>query len=142
MLLTLGGLFGCLYAPLDGLWGWAIVLGLGQGGTFSLALTLIVLRSRDAHVAANLSSMAQGIGYTLASFGPFAVGLVHDWTGGWSAIGWIFAVIGLGAIVAGLGAGRRCMCRSPAKKSRDTPPPAWRGRQARSRGSSPGFAWR
>jgi len=106
MLLTLGGLFGCLYAPLDGLWGWAILLGLGQGGTFSLALTLIVLRSRDSHVAANLSSMAQGFGYTLASIGPFAVGLVHDWTGGWSAIGWIFAVIGLGAIIAGLGAGR------------------------------------
>ncbi|MEX5595413.1 CynX/NimT family MFS transporter [Pseudomonas orientalis] len=106
MLLTLGGLFGCLYAPLEGLWGWAIVLGLGQGGTFSLALTLIVLRSRDSHVAANLSSMAQGIGYTLASLGPFAVGLVHDWTGGWTATGWIFAVIGLGAIVAGLGAGR------------------------------------
>ena len=106
MLLTLGGLFGCLYAPLDGLWGWAIVLGLGQGGTFSLALTLIVLRSRDAHVAANLSSMAQGIGYTLASLGPFAVGLVHDWTGGWTAIGWIFALLGVGAIIAGLGAGR------------------------------------
>ncbi|QHF43323.1 cyanate transporter [Pseudomonas sp. S35] len=106
MLLTLGGLFGCLYAPLDGLWGWAIVLGLGQGGTFSLALTLIVLRSRDAHVAANLSSMAQGIGYTLASLGPLAVGLLHDWTGGWAATGWIFALLGVGAITAGLGAGR------------------------------------
>ncbi|MDQ0125348.1 CP family cyanate transporter-like MFS transporter [Pseudomonas lini] len=106
MTMTLGGLFGCLYAPLDGLWGWAILLGLGQGATFSLALTLIVLRSRDAHVAANLSSMAQGFGYTLASMGPFAVGIVHDWTGGWTALGWIFGVIGLGAIIAGLGAGR------------------------------------
>ncbi|CRM51864.1 CynX/NimT family MFS transporter [Pseudomonas sp. 58 R 12] len=106
MLLTLAGLFGCLYAPLEGLWGWAVLLGLGQGGTFSLALTLIVLRSRDSHVAANLSGMAQGIGYTLASLGPLAVGLVHDWTGGWAAVGWIFAVIGVGAIVAGLGAGR------------------------------------
>lgn len=106
MAMTLGGLFGCLYAPIDGLWGWAILLGLGQGATFSLALTLIVLRSRDAHVAANLSSMAQGFGYTLASMGPFAVGVVHDWTGGWSAVGWIFGVIGLGAIIAGLGAGR------------------------------------
>ena len=106
MLLTLGGLFGCLYAPLEGLWGWAILLGLGQGGTFSLALTLIVLRSRDAHVAANLSGMAQGIGYTLASLGPLAVGLVHDWTGGWAATGWIFALLGVGAIIAGLGAGR------------------------------------
>lgn len=106
MLLTLSGLFGCLYAPINGLWGWAILLGLGQGGAFSLALTLIVLRSRDAHVAANLSSMAQGFGYTLASMGPFAVGIVHDWTGGWNAVGWIFGVIGLGAIIAGLGAGR------------------------------------
>ncbi|MGY2681961.1 CynX/NimT family MFS transporter [Pseudomonas tolaasii] len=106
MLLTLGGLFGCLFAPLDGLWGWAILLGLGQGGTFSLALTLIVLRSRDSHVAANLSGMAQGIGYTLASMGPLAVGVLHDWTGGWSATGWVFGVIGLGAIIAGWGAGR------------------------------------
>uniref|UniRef100_UPI00064C6777 CynX/NimT family MFS transporter n=3 Tax=Pseudomonas TaxID=286 RepID=UPI00064C6777 len=89
MLITLAGLFGCLYAPLSGLWGWAVVLGLGQGGTFALALTLIVLRSKDAHVAANLSSMAQGVGYTLASMGPFAVGLVHDLTGGWAAVGWI-----------------------------------------------------
>ncbi|UII72529.1 CynX/NimT family MFS transporter [Pseudomonas sp. HN11] len=106
MLLTLGGLFGCLFAPLDGLWGWAILLGLGQGGTFSLALTLIVLRSRNSHVAANLSSMAQGIGYTLASMGPLAVGVLHDWTGGWGATGWVFGVIGLGAIITGYGAGR------------------------------------
>jgi CP family cyanate transporter-like MFS transporter len=106
MLLTLTGLFGCLYAPLEGLWGWAILLGLGQGGTFSLALALIVLRSRDSHVAANLSSMAQGVGYTIASMGPFAVGVVHDVTGSWSAIGWIFGVLGLGAMIAGMGAGR------------------------------------
>ncbi|MBF8745558.1 MFS transporter [Pseudomonas putida] len=106
MLTTLAGLFGCLYAPLSGLWGWAVVLGIGQGGTFALALTLIVLRSSDAHVAANLSSMAQGVGYTLASMGPFAVGLVHDLTGGWTAVGWIFAVLGVAAIVSGLGAGR------------------------------------
>ncbi|WP_404942646.1 CynX/NimT family MFS transporter [Pseudomonas brassicacearum] len=106
MLMALGGLFGCLYAPIEGLWDWAILLGLGQGATFSLALTLIVLRSRDAHVAANLSSMAQGFGYTLASLGPFAVGVVHDLTGGWNALGWIFGLVGLGAIIAGIGAGR------------------------------------
>ncbi|KJZ37904.1 MFS transporter [Pseudomonas fluorescens] len=116
MLMTLGGLFGCLYAPIEGLWGWAILLGLGQGATFSLALTLIVLRSRDSHVAANLSSMAQGFGYTLASMGPFAVGIVHDWTGGWTALGWIFGVIGLGAIVAGLGAGRSRYVRVESEK--------------------------
>jgi CP family cyanate transporter-like MFS transporter len=46
------------------------------------------------------------VGYTLASTGPFAVGLVHDLTGGWDALGWIFAVLGIGAIAFGLGAGR------------------------------------
>lgn len=116
MLTTLAGLFGCLYAPISGLWGWAVVLGLGQGATFALALTLIVLRSGDAHVAANLSSMAQGVGYTLASMGPLAVGLVHDITGGWAAVGWIFAVVGLGALVFGLGAGRALHVQVTAEK--------------------------
>lgn len=106
MALSLVGLFGCLYAPLGGLWGWAVVLGLGQGGTFAVALTLIVLRAGNAQVAASLSGMAQGFGYTLASMGPLAVGVVHDLTNGWAAMGWVFAVIGLGATLAGMGAGR------------------------------------
>jgi CP family cyanate transporter-like MFS transporter len=38
--------------------------------------------------------------------GPFAVGLVHDMTGGWGAVGWVFAVIGVAATAAGMGAGR------------------------------------
>jgi CP family cyanate transporter-like MFS transporter len=42
----------------------------------------------------------------MASMGPLAVGLVHDRTGTWNTAGWIFAVIGGAAIVAGLGAGR------------------------------------
>jgi CP family cyanate transporter-like MFS transporter len=111
MLLTLAGLFGCLYAPMSGVWGWAVVLGLGQGGMFAIALTLIVLRSPDSHVAASLSSMAQGIGYTIASCGPLAVGLVHDWTGGWNAVGWIFGIVGAAAILAGVGAGRALQVR-------------------------------
>jgi CP family cyanate transporter-like MFS transporter len=60
--------------------------------------------------------MAQGFGYTLASMGPFAVGIVHDWTGGWNAVGWIFGVIGLGAIIAGLGAGRALYVQVESEK--------------------------
>jgi len=82
------------------------VLGLGQGGTFSIALALIVLRSPDSHVASNLSGMAQGVGYTLAACGPFLVGVVHDATGGWAATGVIFVVVTVAGIVFGLGAGR------------------------------------
>lgn len=104
--LTLAGLLGFLYAPLDSIGLWALVLGLGQGGTFSIALALIVLRSPDAYVASHLSGMAQGVGYTLAAAGPFVVGLVHDLTGGWNAVGAIFVALSVGALLAGLGAGR------------------------------------
>ncbi|MBD9504079.1 CynX/NimT family MFS transporter [Pseudomonas sp. PDM17] len=106
MALTLAGLLGLLFAPLSGIWGWAVVLGLGQGGTFSIALALIVLRSPDSHIASNLSGMAQGVGYTLAACGPFLVGVVHDATGGWAATGVIFVVVTVAGIVFGLGAGR------------------------------------
>ena len=106
MTLVLCGMLGCLYAPLGTLWGCAVVLGLGQGGSFSLGLALIVLRSPDAQVAGSLSSMAQGVGYTLASLGPLAVGILHDWSGSWDVLGWLFAAIGLAAMLFGLFAGR------------------------------------
>ncbi|UXY14461.1 MFS transporter [Chitiniphilus purpureus] len=104
--LTLAGLLGCLFAPLSQRWVWATVLGLGQGGTFSIALTLIVLRARDPYMAAQLSGMAQGVGYTLAALGPFALGLLHQWHGSWAPAGVFFALVTLAALAAGLGAGR------------------------------------
>ncbi|WP_188112345.1 CynX/NimT family MFS transporter [Salinicola aestuarinus] len=104
--MTLTGLLGCLFAPISTVWVWAVVLGLGQGGTFSMALTLLALRAPDAVTAANLSAMAQGIGYTLAALGPLLVGLLHDWSDDWNAVGVLLAAIALCAIGAGLGAGR------------------------------------
>ncbi|TJZ73323.1 CynX/NimT family MFS transporter [Chitiniphilus eburneus] len=107
LVLTWAGLLGCLFAPLSQLWPWAIVLGLGQGGTFSIALTLIVLRARDPHVAAHLSGMSQGVGYTLAALGPFAVGVIHDLSGSWAPLGVFFTILSVAALIAGLGAGRK-----------------------------------
>lgn len=106
MSLTLAGLLGCLYAPVGSLWLWAVILGLGQGGTFSLALALLVLRSRDAETAGRLSGMAQGAGYSLASLGPLLVGIIHDATHGWAPMGVLFALIAVLATLFGLGAGR------------------------------------
>lgn len=106
MALTLIGLLGCLYAPIGSLWLWIVILGLGQGGTFSMALTLLALRAPDATTAASLSAMAQGIGYTLAAMGPLLVGVLHDWSGGWDVVGVLVTAIALGALVMALGAGR------------------------------------
>ncbi|MDS1140550.1 MFS transporter [Pusillimonas sp. SM2304] len=100
------GLTGMLYAPLSTIWGWAILQGIGQGGLFAMAMTVIVLRSPDSHVAAHLSGMAQGVGYVLAAFGPLLVGVLHSLTGSYDASGWLFMALGLVAAASGWGAGR------------------------------------
>ena len=105
--LALIGLLGCLYAPLGSVWLWVILLGLGQGGQFSVAMLLIVLRSGDALTAARLSGMSQGVGYTLAALGPLAVGLLHDWSGTWHGVGALFALVTAAAAAAGSVAGQR-----------------------------------
>jgi len=104
--LTLVGLLGCLYAPLGTLWIWIVILGLGQGGVFAVALSLIVLRAPNAQVATHLSGMAQSVGYTLAAVGPLLAGLLHDWTDNWNASGALFVAICVLAIAFGVGAGR------------------------------------
>lgn len=104
--LAVTALLGVLFAPLSMVWLWAILQGVGQGGLFAMAMTVIVLRSPDSQVAAQLSGMAQGVGYVLAAFGPLLVGILHSTTGGYSVSGWLFALIGIGVAVNGWGAGR------------------------------------
>ncbi|HWP20120.1 MAG TPA: CynX/NimT family MFS transporter [Burkholderiaceae bacterium] len=111
--LALVGIFGCLYAPLSTVWLWVVFLGLGQGGQFSVAMLLIVLRSGDATTAARLSGMSQGVGYTLAAMGPLAVGVLHDLTGGWDAVGVLFALVTLAAAAAGWLGGQRRVIGGP-----------------------------
>ncbi|GGF38683.1 MFS transporter [Aliidongia dinghuensis] len=104
--LVITGLMGAVAAPLSTLWLWAVVLGLGQGSVFAVALMLIVLRTGDPETAAALSGMAQSVGYTLAAMGPFAAGLIKAVTGSWDAVQLLFLVLTAAALAAGLGAGR------------------------------------
>lgn len=99
-------LLGLLFAPLSTIWIWAVLQGIGQGGLIAVAMTAIVLRSADSHVAAHLSGMAQFIGYLLAAIGPLLVGLIRSWTGSFSATALLFVALGLGAAINGWGAGR------------------------------------
>ena len=99
-------LLGLLFAPLSTVWVWAVLQGIGQGGLIAAAMTVIVLRSRDPHVAAHLSGMAQCVGYLLAATGPLIVGLIRGWTGSFAWCAVLFVVLGLGAAVCGWRAGR------------------------------------
>ena len=116
VLLTIATMLACMFAPLHsvgGIWVWAVLLGLAQGGTFALALTLIVMRSPDARVAAQLSGMAQGIGYLIAACGPMLVGLLRAATGSFGAAAFLFCGIGLALLLAGIGAGRARLVGAP-----------------------------
>ncbi|MCE8051091.1 MFS transporter [Halomonas daqingensis] len=80
LMLVLGciaaGLWLLLQAGESWRWPGVVLLGLGQGGSFSLALSLIVLRTANSRLAGKLSGLAQGGGYTLAALGPLAVGVL------------------------------------------------------------------
>lgn len=99
-------LLGILFARTSTVLFWAVLQGIGQGGLIAAAMTIIVLRSPDSHVAAHLSGMAQGVGYVLAAFGPLLVGLIRGWTGSFSESAFLFVALGLGAAIMGFGAGR------------------------------------
>jgi CP family cyanate transporter-like MFS transporter len=104
--LCVASLLGCLYAPLSAVWVCSVLLGLSQGGLFPIALMLIVLRAPDAHLTRQLSSMAQGVGYILASAGPLLAGLLHAWMGNWTGLAVLVVGLGAAMLLAGLGAGR------------------------------------
>lgn len=61
-----------------------IALGLGCGTSFGLVILFFSLRTRNGEQAAQISGMAQCIGYFLAAIGPFLFGFLHDLTGGWN----------------------------------------------------------
>ncbi|MET7762445.1 MFS transporter [Streptomyces sp. NPDC005336] len=104
--LMASGIAGLLVAPAAGAWVWAALIGIGQGGSVGLALTMMVLRTGDAHTSARLSGMAQTWGYLLAAAGPLALGALHQATGGWTLPIAVMLAVCAAVALLGLGAGR------------------------------------
>jgi CP family cyanate transporter-like MFS transporter len=80
---TACGWTGVLLAPASASWLWAILLGLG-GASFTWTLTMIGQSAASPESTAALSGFAQGLGYVVASAGPFGAGFLHDLTGSWT----------------------------------------------------------
>jgi MFS transporter, CP family, cyanate transporter len=110
-------LAGLLFAP-GAAWLWVSLFALGQGGAFSLAVTLFVLRAPDPKRAGELSGMAQAIGYGVAATGAFAVGALHDASGGWDLPLAALLVVIVPLAVAGIAAGRARTVRPGAPGER------------------------
>ena len=85
---------------------WVVLLGLGQGASFSLALTFFALRAPDPGHAAALSGMAQSVGYLLAAGGPFLFGVLRDVTGAWKVPLALLLTVTICLLIAGIGAAR------------------------------------
>ena len=85
---------------------WTGLIGMALGGTFGLALLLIVLRSHDAETAAELSGIVQSIGYFIAATGPFIVGLIYDITEVWNYTIILLLVLAILKLIMGLPVGK------------------------------------
>ena len=85
---------------------WVVLLGLGQGACFSLALTFFALRAPDSEHSAALSGMAQSMGYLLATAGPFFFGVLRDVTQAWTVPLVLLFAVAVCLLITGLGAAR------------------------------------
>lgn len=73
--------------------GATILLGLGIGAYFPLALTLPVDVAGDAADAASISAFMLLVGYALAATAPVVLGLVRDAAGNFGSVVWILVAI-------------------------------------------------
>ncbi|UKS25957.1 MFS transporter [Paenibacillus sp. HWE-109] len=105
-ILLLTGTLGLLYGSSKIILLWIIVLGIGGGCAFSLSMMFFGLRTENAHQAAELSGMAQSIGYLLAAIGPALIGFLHDTTNSWNLP--LFMLLGASVLLflVGIGAAR------------------------------------
>nr|AIA16979.1 Major Facilitator Superfamily [uncultured bacterium] len=90
-------------------WLWVIFIGIALGAFISLALAFMGLRTHSASQAAQLSGMAQSVGYLLAAIGPTLAGLVHDLTHSWQLPLIALLFVNLLLLLFGLGAGRNVL---------------------------------
>lgn len=82
---NLVGVFGFGFLPLQGwVWVWSIASGFGCGVIFTLCMMIFTLKSKDSQQAAELSGMAQTVGYSIAITGPIVTGWLKDLTHTWT----------------------------------------------------------
>lgn len=105
-LLLITGTLGLLYGSSAAILLWMILLGIGVGFAFSLSMMFFSLRTKHAHQAAELSGMAQSVGYLLAATGPALIGYLHDATNSWNPP--LFILLGASVLlfIVGMGAAR------------------------------------
>ncbi|GGH20641.1 CynX/NimT family MFS transporter [Paenibacillus segetis] len=114
-ILLLTGTLGLLYGSSKIILIWIIILGIGGGFAFGLSMMFFGLRTENAHQAAELSGMAQSIGYLLAAIGPALIGYLHDATNSWTLPLLILLGASVLLFIFGIGAARNQFVGAPKK---------------------------
>jgi CP family cyanate transporter-like MFS transporter len=63
---------------------WVTLMSLGAG-LFIVYQLLLIRRTRVSETTARVSGYSQTLGYVFGATGPLLVGMLHTWTGGWTA---------------------------------------------------------
>jgi CP family cyanate transporter-like MFS transporter len=104
-LFGVAGYAGLWAAPGAAPWVWILLIGVSNCA-FSLALTMIGMRSRTGPGVVRLSAFVQSAGYLLSIPGPILVGALYQHTGGWDLpVAFMLALL-LPQVAAGVLAGR------------------------------------
>ncbi|WP_227994886.1 MFS transporter [Oceanobacillus sp. CFH 90083] len=105
-LLFFFGLLGVAFSSSNWIIFFLILTGVGAGTAFSVAMMFFVLRTNTVMESAQLSSMAQSIGYIVASTGPLFLGTIAEITEGWTVPFIILMAAALCIAFLGIVAGR------------------------------------
>ncbi|MBB6283333.1 CynX/NimT family MFS transporter [Geobacillus subterraneus] len=106
VLLKVAGTAALLVGRGGWLWAGAFFAGVGAGMSFSLAMMLFTLRTRRPLEAAQLSAMAQSVGYLLSAAGPPLFGALYDAAGHFVPSLALLLIVCAAMMVFGLGAAR------------------------------------
>ena len=84
-IMTVSFALGIMLWLMGGVWSFlgCVLAGVPQGITFSMAMILMAQKTNNLSELLVISSLAQGIGYILAGFGPFICGLLYQGDGYW-----------------------------------------------------------
>ena len=88
-----------------------ILMSIGMGGSISLSIAFISLRSPNAQRAAQLSGMSQSAGYLLAALGPVLTGGLFDHLHTWSVPVCMFLLLIVALALCGTFAGANVTVR-------------------------------
>ena len=103
LIMTASFAIGIVLWLLGGTWSFVgcVLAGIPQGITFSMAMILMAKKTNSLSQLLVISSLAQGIGYVLAGFGPFICGLLYHGDGKWLPVaGFMLCAVALWGLSA------------------------------------------